>query len=88
MISYDRSRKAFVLRQFHIEGFVNQYVSQPVREEPLRATSEAIENIPAGYRARETYTITGPDNFVERFELAEPGKEFELYSETRFRRKR
>jgi hypothetical protein len=88
MISYDRSRKAFVLRQFHIEGFVNQYVSQPVREGPLRFTSEAIENIPAGYRARETYTITGPDSFAERFELAEPGKEFELYSETRFRRKR
>lgn len=88
MISYDRSRKAFVLRQFHLEGFVNQYVSEPVREGPLRFTSEAIENIRAGYRARETYTITGPDNFVERFELAEPGKDFELYSETRFRRKK
>src|SRR5215216_1503063 len=24
-ISYDKSRKTFVLRQFHIEGFVNQY---------------------------------------------------------------
>ena len=88
MISYDRSRQVFVLRQFHVEGFVNQYVSEPVREGPLRFTSEAIENIRAGYRARETYTITGPDSFVERFELAEPGKDFELYSETRFRRKR
>lgn len=88
MISYDRSRKAFVLRQFHTEGFVNQYVSEPAREAPLRFTSEAIENIPAGYRARETYTVTGPDSFTERFELAEPGKDFELYSETRFRRKK
>jgi len=88
MVSYDRGRKAFVLRQFHVEGFVNQYVSDPVREGPLRFTSEAIENIPAGYRARETYTITGPDSFVERFELAEPGKDFEVYSETRFRRRK
>jgi hypothetical protein len=88
MISYDRSRAAFVLRQFHVEGFVNQYVSEPIREGSLRFTSEAIENIPAGYRARETYTSTGPDGFVERFELAEPGKDFELYSETHFHRKK
>jgi len=88
MISYDRLRKAFVLRQFHLEGFVNQYVSEPVREGPLRFTSEAIENSRTGYRARETYTVAGPDIFVERFELAELGKEFELYSETHFRRKK
>lgn len=24
-ISYDKARKTFVLRQFHVEGFVNQY---------------------------------------------------------------
>jgi hypothetical protein len=87
MISYDRSRKTFVLRQFHAEGFVNQYAAEPAGEGPLRFNSESIENIPAGFRARETYTITGPNEFVERFELAEPGKDFEIYSETRFRRK-
>jgi hypothetical protein len=87
MISYDRSRKKLVLRQFHVEGFVNQYAAEPVREGMLRFTSETIENIPAGYRARETYTIIGPNEFVERFELAEPGKDFELYCETRFRRR-
>ena len=90
MISYDRSRKVFVLRQFHVEGFVNQYASEPVRDAAglLRFTSEAIENIPAGYRARETYIANEPDSFVEQFELAEPGKGFELYSETHFRRKK
>src|SRR5688572_3039522 len=25
-MSFDKSRKQFVLRQFHVEGFVNQYV--------------------------------------------------------------
>ena len=50
--------------------------------------SEALENIPAGYRARETYTILSPDEFIERFDIAEPGKDFELYSEARFKRVR
>jgi hypothetical protein len=88
MISYDRTRKKLVLRQFHVEGFVNEYASEATSNGALRFTSEAIESIPAGYRARETYSVTGPDNFTERFELAEPGKDFELYSETRSRRKK
>jgi hypothetical protein len=36
--------------------------------------SETIENIPPGYRARESYTKLGPDAFEEHFELAEPDK--------------
>ena len=38
--------------------------------------TESIENIPAGWRARETYVTHGPDEFEEIFELAEPGKPF------------
>jgi hypothetical protein len=48
--------------------------------------TESIENIPAGWRAKETYQILGPDEFVETFELAVSGKEFELYTENRFTR--
>jgi hypothetical protein len=88
MISYDRSRRQLVLRQFHVEGFVNQYAAVALREGVLRFTSESIENIPAGFRARETYTVTGPDTFTELFEIAEPGKEFEVYDETHFRRRK
>jgi hypothetical protein len=58
-----------------------------VSDGPLTFQSEAIENIPAGYRAREIYRAMGPNEFVERFEIAEPGKNFEVYSETRFRRR-
>lgn len=88
LFSWDRGRRRLVLRQFHLEGFVNQYVADSVAAgaERLVFTSEAIENIPAGFRARETYRILGPDEFVERFELAEPDKEFTLYSETVLRR--
>ena len=87
MISYDTARKVFVFRQFHTEGFVNTYVQQPSADDKaIVFMSEAIENIPAGYRARETYTILSRDEFTERFEIAEPGKDFELYSEARLKR--
>jgi hypothetical protein len=51
-------------------------------------TSESIENIPAGFRARETYKIMGPYELIEVLEIAEPGKDFELYSEGHFKRKK
>lgn len=89
MISYDTARKLFVFRQFHTEGFVNTYVQQPTADEKtIVFVSEAIENIPPGYRARETYTILSSDEFRERFEIAEPGKDFELYSEAHLTRVR
>ena len=79
-ISYDKARKTFVLRQFHIEGFVNQYKIESISATHIVFVSEAIENIPAGWRAKETYQFTGDREFIESFELAEPGKDFELYS--------
>lgn len=86
-LSYDRGRKRLVLRQFHVEGFVNQYVQDDVSPSGrVSFTTEAIENIPAGWRARETYVIQGPDAFEEIFELAEAGKPFEMYSRSRLRR--
>ena len=90
MMSFDKARKKFVLRQFHVEGFVNQYVmtSSSADGKTIVFTSESIENIPAGFRARETYKILGPDEFTEVFEIAEPGKDFEVYSEGHFKRKK
>lgn len=89
-ISNDKMAHKLVLRQFHVEGFVNHYVLDSVSEDgrTLVFVTTAIENIPAGWRGRETYRIVSNDEFVETFALAEPGKEFETYSETRFRRKR
>jgi len=86
--SYDKTRKRLVLRQFHSEGFVNQYVEDPAASDgtSLVFVTEAIENIPAGWRARETYRRVGPDEFIETFELAAPGKDFATYTECRLRR--
>lgn len=89
LFSFDAGRKRIVLRQFHTEGFVNQYVldaaSTPGK---LVLVTEAIENIPAGWRARETYVLTSEDQFEEIFELAPPGKDFEPYSRSRLTRAR
>jgi hypothetical protein len=83
VFSYDKARKKLILRQFHSEGFVNQYVGEPGREgSTFVFETESIENIPPGWRARETYRFVGHDEVVEVFELAEPGKGFELYAET------
>jgi len=87
IFSFDNSRRRAILRQFHVEGFVNQYVADPdLPLDTLVFTSEAIENIPPGWRARETYVVLGPDEFEEVFELAGPGKPFELYSRARLKR--
>jgi THAP4-like, heme-binding beta-barrel domain len=87
--SFDRARKRIVFRQFHVEGFVNTYVEEADSSgTKIVFTTEAIENIPAGWRARETYLVQGADQFEEIFELAEPGKPFEVYSHTRLKRVR
>ena len=86
-ISYDRARKLLVLRQFHVERFVIQYMQE---REPsvgsLAFVSEAIENTPPGWRARESYVVHGPDEFEEVFELGQAGKPLEVYSRTRLKR--
>ena len=85
--SFDRARKRIVLRQLHSEGFVNHYVADSSEPSgPLVFTTETIENIPPGWRARESYRFLGPDELEEVFELAAPGKEFELYSRSRLKR--
>ena len=88
LMSYDRARETFVLRQFHGEGFVNQYVLERRAPDgqPLVFVTEQIENIAVGWRAQETYRILGPDEFIEVFELAAPGQEFAVYTETHFQR--
>ena len=87
MIGYDKARKRFVFRAFHQEGFVNTYVQQKSNDpKKIIFVSEAIENIPPGWRARETYSILNENEFIERFELAEPGKDFALYSDAHLKR--
>lgn len=88
VFSYDRAAKRIVLRQFHVEGFVNEYTAAvpPADAQTFEFVTVRIENIPEGWRAREAYRIVSHDEVVETFWLAEPGKDFEMYSETRLKR--
>jgi hypothetical protein len=87
-ISYDRARKALMLRQFHEEGFVNLYKLNPDLSSTSRLVfeSESFENFDNSWRARETYEILSDSEFVETFELAPPGQDFQVYSRNHFRR--
>jgi hypothetical protein len=87
---FDKAQRKFSFRQFHVEGFVVQYTLESMSEDgrTMVFKSTAIENISPGWMARETYRFLNNDEFIETFALAGPGKDFETYSETHFRRKR
>ena len=75
-LSWDKVRGTFVLRQFHVEGFVNRYTCTVSDGEPRTFVfeSEGIENLEPGWGARLTLTILDGDSYRELFELRQPGK--------------
>ena len=87
-ISYDRKRTTLMLRQFHEEGFVNLYALNQTASSPalLIFESEHFENFDNSWKAKETYEIISNNEFIETFELAPPGKAFEVYSRNHFKR--
>jgi hypothetical protein len=88
-LSYDKAAKKLILRQFHIEGFVNQFALESLSDDgrTIVFVSTSIENIAPGWRVRETYRILNDSEFIETFAMAEPNHDFATYSETHFRRK-
>jgi len=76
MFSYDNALKKIVLNS----------VSEDQRS--IDFVSTRIEDIEPGWRAKEAYRIVSPDEFIETFYLAAPGKDFEVYSETHLKRVR
>ena len=89
-LSYDKVRKTFMLRHFHEEGFVNLYALDDGKSMPgyLIFDSVTFENFDNEWKARESYDVISADEFVEIFELAEPGKDFVEYSRVHFLRKK
>ena len=88
--SYDRARKTLMLRQFHEESFVNLYALNEEQSSAGKLVFESIqfENFSNEWRARETYEVLSPDEFVEIFELKAPGnKDYQVYSRNHFKRR-
>jgi hypothetical protein len=69
---------------------VIQYLVSSISEDgkTIVLDSESIENVPKGMKSRETFKILNDNEFIETFEIAMPGKEFQIYSENRFKRKK
>jgi hypothetical protein len=89
-ISYDRSRKKFVFRQFHIEGFINQYVLESISEDgkTIRWVAEKMENAPPDWKVELIYTIKEKNTLEESFNLGMPERDFECYNLNRLKRKK
>lgn len=84
IFSFDSERQKIVLRSFNVEGFVLQYLCNAAGNK-ITCESERVESGP-GFRARVEIDIKSPYEFTERFELAEPGKDLELYFTNRWTR--
>jgi hypothetical protein len=86
--SYDKFAKTIVWRQFHSEGFVNEYRLKSVGADSRSFEFETvrIENLPPGWRARKSYRVLSVDEIEETFSLAPPDKEFETYTVAHLKR--
>lgn len=82
--SLDSERRKIVWRQFMIEGVVSRYLCD-VEGMTMVCTTEAVESGP-GIRARLTLEVTDRYRFTERYEIAWPGRELELYFTNRWTR--
>ena len=80
--SYDSSLKKIVWRQFHSEGFVNEYTLDSVSADgkSFEFVTTKIENQPQGFRAKKVYRLVSANEIEETFWLAPPGKGFEEYT--------
>jgi len=87
VFSYDAIQKKIVWRQFHSEGFVNEYTLDSVSPDgkAFEFVTYRIENFPGG-RAKKSYRVISPDELEETFYLAPPGKEFEVYTVAKLKR--
>lgn len=88
IISYDKVRTKYILRQFHAEDITNTYTLDSLKASNgiYEFESEAIENFIVGWRAKEVYQIIDNDQFIEIFYLAAPGKEYSEYVRNTFTR--
>ncbi len=87
-LSYDTNLKKFVWRQFHNEGFVNEYTLDSVSADgkSMEFVTTHIENLAPGWRAKKLYHILGADELEETFWLAAPGKDLEVYTQAHLKR--
>lgn len=78
IISYNSNDSSIVLREFHVEGFVNIYLfDQSIsNDSTFIFITREIENNPGNWVARSTLRKRSDKEFWEIFEIATDGKNF------------
>lgn len=81
IISYDKGRKLVVFRQYHVEGFYNEYTLRDSlsNKTTLIFETEKIENFVPGGRARFTINIKSDSEIETLFDVGFPGKEMACF---------
>jgi len=89
IISYDKSRKKIVYRQFNNEGYVNQYVLNDSlsNDTILVFETEKIENFVEGGKARITIKKISQNEIETIFDVSFPGREFTCFGTNKLKRK-
>lgn len=82
--------KKIVFRQFHVEGFIIQYILDDISVDgkTLVFNSEQIENGPPGLKAKLTFKFIDNNTIEESFHLAFPGQDFSCYITNFLKRKK
>lgn len=89
MISFDKGRRVYVFRQFHNEGYFNQYILSDSLSSgnSLVFESEFIENFVPGGRARFTINKISDNEIETLFDVGFPGKELACFGINRLKKK-
>lgn len=89
IVSYDSSRKKFVLRGFYVEGFVNQYISDISKDgNTITFVTESIENAPPGTKAKLVFKKIDNFEIEEKFFVAWPDREYSCFVTNKLFRKK
>jgi hypothetical protein len=88
IFSYDGHKNRLMLRSFHLEGFVNTYVLDKISDDgkTLVFITEAVENAPAGTKAKLTFNKINKNQFTQKFFVAWPNKDYNCYADNHFKR--
>lgn len=88
VLSFDSGRKTVVFRQYHVEGFYNEYILNDSlsNNSTLIFETVKIENFVPGGRARFTINIKSDSEIETLFDVGFPGKEMACFGKNRLRK--
>lgn len=83
--SFDKIRKKLVLRSFHTEGFVNQYILKETANNGYKLIfiTESVESAPPGTTAKLVFDRLSENELSQQFYIAWPDTEFSCYFDNR-----